>query len=111
MSKPVNRALVEELLADESLSYKEIARQADCSDWSVRSIDRERSGGPPMKTSRGPRHVDASEFEEPSRPLTGAEMAIGWGVAVLFFIGLVALSWYARRDDFPPYYPREGPMT
>jgi hypothetical protein len=61
MSKPVNRALVEELLADESLSYKEIARQADCSDWSVRSIDRERSGGPPMKTPRGPRHVDESE--------------------------------------------------
>jgi hypothetical protein len=111
MGKPVNRALVEELLADESLSYKEIARQADCSDWSVRSIDRERSGGPPMKTPRGPRPADESEFEEPPRPLTGAETAIAWSVAALFFIGLVALSWYARRDDFPPYYPPEGPMT
>jgi hypothetical protein len=111
MSKPVNRALVEELLADESLSYKEIARQADCSDWSVRSIDRERSGGPPMKTPRSPRHVDESEFEEPPRPLTGTEKAIACGVVALIVIGVVALGWYVRRDDFPPYYPPEEPMT
>lgn len=109
--KPVDHALVEQLLADETLSYKEIARRASCSDFSVRTIARKLSGDDrPMKTPRVDRYADPAESQD-VQPLTGAEMAIGWGVAVLFFIGLVALSWYARRDDFPPYYPREGPMT
>ena len=51
--KAVNHALVAELLADESLSYKEIARQASCSDFSVRTIARKLSGDDrPMKTPR-----------------------------------------------------------
>ena len=36
----VNRALVVELLSDGSLSYREIARRAACSDFSVRAIAR-----------------------------------------------------------------------
>jgi DNA-binding Lrp family transcriptional regulator len=43
--KPVDRDLVERLLQDESLSFREIARRADCSDWSVRSIARDLAGG------------------------------------------------------------------
>lgn len=42
--KPVDHALVEQLLADETLSYKEIARRASCSDFSVRTIARKLSG-------------------------------------------------------------------
>lgn len=105
--KPVNRALVEELLLDEALSYREVARRAGCSDWSVRAIDRERSGGPPMKARSFLSH---GEPEEPSRQLTGAETAIGWGIAIVFFVGFLALSWYGRRDDFPSHNQREGPM-
>jgi hypothetical protein len=44
------------------------------------------------------------------QPLTGAEAAIAWGIALLFFVGLVAVSWYVRRDDFPPHNQPEGPM-
>lgn len=40
MSASVDRELVLRLLQDESLSFREIARQANCSDWSVRSIAR-----------------------------------------------------------------------
>lgn len=108
--KPVDHALVEQLLADETLSYKEIARRAACSDFSVRTIARKLSGDDrPMKTPRARRYVDQPTGED-APPLTGTEQAIGWGVAVLFFIGLVALSWYVRRDDFPRYDPPEGPL-
>ena len=40
MSVPVDRDLVAHLLQDETLSFREIARRAGCSDWSVRSIAR-----------------------------------------------------------------------
>jgi len=109
--KSVDRAFVQELLADETLSYKEIARRADCSDWSVRSIDRKRNGGPPMKASRARHDCAESTPEEPSRPLTGADKAIAWSVIGLIVVGVFALSRYARRDDLLPYYPWEGPMT
>jgi hypothetical protein len=44
MSSSVDRELVMRLLRDESLSFREIARRANCSDWSVRSIVREIDG-------------------------------------------------------------------
>jgi len=50
VSTPVDRGLVERLLCDETLSYREIARQAGCSDWTVRSIARDIAGDDrPMK--------------------------------------------------------------
>jgi hypothetical protein len=108
--KSVDRAFVEELLADETLPYREVARRAGCSDWSVRSIDRQRSGGPPMKTPRSRRQVKESQYDENPQPLTGTEKTIAWSVVALIIVGVIALSRYARRDDFPPYYPPEEPM-
>ena len=109
--KAVNHALVAELLADESLSYKEIARQASCSDFSVRTIARKLSGDDrPMKTPRIKSDNDGRESEQP-RALTTTEVLVAWSVVALFLIGVAALSCYVRRDDFPPLYPPEGPMT
>jgi hypothetical protein len=61
-----------------------------------------------MKTPRN-RRVDVSESQD-CPPLTGTEQAIAWSVVALFVIGIVALGWYARRDDFPPYHPPGEPM-
>jgi hypothetical protein len=109
MSKHVNYALLDELLADESLSLRQCAERAGCSDWSARQRYRQLSGDDrPMKTPAPDRYSEQRASQN-DQPLTGAETAIAWSIAILFFVGLVALSWYARRDDFPPYYPPEGP--
>jgi hypothetical protein len=108
--KAVNHALVEQLLADEPLSYKEIARRASCSDFSVRTIARKVSGDDrPMKTPRTKNDRDARDLEEP-RALTTTETLVAWSVVALLLIGVAALSCYVTRHDFPPYYPPEGPM-
>lgn len=82
--KPVNRVLVEELLADEALSYREIARQAGCSDWSVRSVAREID------------NVQSRDYAE-SDPLTVRDWGIFGAVVVAIFGGIWLL---ARR--LPP---------
>jgi hypothetical protein len=103
--RPVNRAIVEELLADETLSYKEIARRASCSDFSVRTIARELSGDPrPMKTPRGERYVDEAEPAEPCE-LTTTEKVIGWGIVALLIAGFVFALRVGHFD-----YPPDGPM-
>jgi len=104
--KPVNHALVEQLLADETLSYKEIARRASCSDFSVRTIARKLSGDDrPMKTPRVRNDNNEGEFEEP-RALTTTETIIAWGVGALL---LVCMLWPWRGRYFDGY-PPEGPM-
>lgn len=109
MSEPVNYALLDELLADESLSLRECARRAGCSDWSARRRFRELSGDDrEMKTPRITRHSERESHD--IRPLTGKEQAIMWTVIAVIAIGIIALGWYVRRNDFPPYYPPEGPM-
>jgi LPXTG-motif cell wall-anchored protein len=111
MSKPVNYALLDELLADDSLSLRECARRASCSDWSARQRYRELSGDDrAMKTPRLGRYNGLGESQD-ALPLTGAEKAIAWSIIALLVLGVAALSWYARRDDFAPYIPREGPMS
>lgn len=72
----VDRALVIELLADESLSYREISRQARCSDWSVRSIAQQLD-------AHAPPSIEHSERE----PLTLTEWGIVAGIALLMFGG------------------------
>ena len=48
----IDRELVARLLENETLSYREIAREAGCSDWSVRAIARNLAGDSrPMKTN------------------------------------------------------------
>ena len=109
MSEPVDYALLDELLADESLSLRECARRACCSDWTARQRHREISGDDrPMKTARFDRHEEPQSQDVP--PLTGTEQAIVWSVIAVIVIGVIALGWYVRRNDFPPYYPPEEPM-
>lgn len=85
MSAYVDRALIERLLEDESLSFREIARQAACSDWTVRSIARGLTGDErPMKREA------SSAADEPLG-------VVGW----LKFAGIVAafigVIWLAAR--------------
>jgi hypothetical protein len=104
--KPVNHALVERLLADETLSYKEIARRASCSDFSVRTIARKLSGDDrPMKTPRVQNETDERELEEP-RALTTTVTIIAWGIGALLFVCML-WPWRGRYFDG---YPPEGPM-
>jgi len=50
--KRVDRERIEALLQDDTLSFRAIARESGCSDWSVRSIARQLSSDPrPMKDS------------------------------------------------------------
>jgi hypothetical protein len=110
MGEPVDYALLDQLLADESLSLRECARRARCSDWTARQRSRELSGdGRPMKT---PRHYRRDEYQSQDiPPLTATEQAIMWSVIAAIVIGLTALGWYVRRNDFPPYFPPpEEPM-
>ena len=89
MSQQIDRELVQRLLKDGSLSYREIARQASCSDWSVRAIAREGVGD--------------------SRPMKGAASAAspesaaasGWIVlvAIVAFVGLTI--WISLPRDNP----------
>lgn len=92
MRGSVDRALVEQLLEIESLSYREIARQAGCSDWSVRSIARDlaRSG---EAATRG-------SDEKPHEP---AGLA-AWLVFAGFVASIVGAIWFAGRQP-----PLDGP--
>jgi len=71
--------LVEDLLQDRTLSYREIARRAACSDFSVRSIARE------LNASNG---VDKTPIE----PLTLREWGILAAVVAVIFGGIWLLS-------------------
>lgn len=84
----VDRAFVEQLLEDQSLSYREIARRAGCSDWSVRAIARERSGDArPMKSDR----------ENDAAPGT-----VGWGISLVVFALFVLLILVGSRGPRSP---------
>ena len=86
MNRSVDHALVEALLRNGSLSYREIARQAGCSDWTVRSI--------------------AHQLEDNDITLSDAPPSLLVGVT---FVGILALifgivSFLARRP------PMDGAM-
>jgi hypothetical protein len=91
VSTTVDRALVLRLLLDESLSYREIARRANCSDWSVRFIARE---------------VDADrltdDLAEPCEPLTATEWWIFGGIVVLIVGGVCFAAWRMPSFDGGP---------
>jgi hypothetical protein len=94
MRASVDRELVEQLLQDESLSYREIARRANCSDFSVRTIARELA-------ERESYYADDGNQAEPLTPRDGAILI---GLIVLFIGGLCFAVW-----RMPP--PNGGPMT
>lgn len=92
MSGRVDHNLVEELLQDETLSLREIARRADCSDWTVRRIARELDGDyRPIKSG------DAQSADDPES-LPGV---FGWiGLAVT--VTVVGLMVWAGLRGLPP---------
>jgi hypothetical protein len=94
MTEPVDRALIESLLEDESLSFREIVRRARCSDWTVRSIARSLSGDDrPMKRRRGA--DDDTETQ-----------SAGWQIVVGLGAVLAGIVWLATRRGFSD----RGPM-
>jgi hypothetical protein len=108
--KSVDYVLLDQLLADESLSFRECAERAGCSDWSARQRYRKLSGDDrPMKMPRAECYSSKRDNSE-TPPLTTTEKVIAGGIVALVLVGLVALGLYVRRDGFPPYDPAEGPM-
>jgi hypothetical protein len=83
MRTRVNRALVKELLDDPDLSYREISRRANCSDYSVRSIARE--------------YLARNDAAGSGEPLTPRDWCIFTGIAIVFFGGM----WFLGRR-LPP---------
>jgi len=87
VNPPVDRNLVEQLLQDEGLSYREVARQAGCSDWSVRRIARQLNADMrPMKSVR-----------EGVGSVSGPGPIV-IGIIILAFIGMTWLR--IRRKPF-----------
>jgi hypothetical protein len=90
----VDRDIVEALLLDESLSFREIARQAGCSDWTVRSIARDLAGDDrPMKSSARRRD-------------DGAGLGV-WPVLAAVAVLFIGAVWLGTRV-IPP--SESGPM-
>lgn len=94
----VDHARVEALLREGGLSFREIARQAACSDFSVRKIARGRNGdnrpmrdpaahAPPVK-SRGRRRL--SPLADDALPPHHWKIMTGFGVAA---IGLAIFAY------------------
>jgi hypothetical protein len=83
MKRSVDHELVAQLLADESLSYREIARRANCSDFSVRAIARQLD-------------ADVSEDVDTSDPLGALEWCAVLGVGALIVAGLLFAAWRQR---------------
>ena len=84
MSARVDRDLVRRLLQDDCLSYREIARRAQCSDFSVRAIARSFE-------------ADVTG-EAPTEPLTLRDWWALGGVLVCIFGG----TWLLGRR-YPPF--------
>lgn len=92
---PSDRARIEELLQDERLSFRAIARELSISDWQVRKVAREIDGDPrPMK--RGGR----SRYE----PINGPAEPLGIGGWIIFalVVGGIALAIWAGARGMPP---------
>lgn len=91
MSAPVDRDLVAHLLQDETLSFREIARQANCSDWSVRSIAKELNSDP----------LAGNGIEAESEPLTPRDWMIFGGILIAIFGGIWLLAGRLPPMDDP----------
>lgn len=90
---PQDRSRIEELLQDESLSFRAIAREVGYSDFTIRQVSRELAGDErPMKRSRREREAAPNE----SLGFTG------W--AILAGIGgfLIGAFWLFGRGMPPP---------
>jgi hypothetical protein len=76
----VNRDLIVQLLADTTLPYREIARQADCSDWTVRSIAKQLD--------------DFWTYDsEQTEPLSTTGFCTVVGIGILIVVGVCVAAW------------------
>jgi hypothetical protein len=91
MRRSVDRAYVAELLQDESLSFREVARRAHCSDFSVRAIARELASD-----------YSADDETVESGPLTATEWWIFAGIATLIFGSVCFAAWRMPPLDGGP---------
>lgn len=89
MKPSVDRARIEDLLQDETLSFRAIARECGVSDWTVRSIARQLTGD--QRPTRGAASADT---DEPGN-LNGCLILVG---IVAVFVGIL---WFATRG-WPP---------
>jgi|GEM_PF-5060325 len=89
MSGPADRALIEQLLEDGSLSYREIGRRAGCSDWTVRSVARQLTCDVrPMKRGARRDNDESNGF-------------VGWFVLVGIIGLFIGALWLGARG-LPP---------
>jgi hypothetical protein len=90
MRARVNRALVAELLEDPTLSYREISRRANCSDFSVRAI------------ARGLASDDSYDRDAATigaEPLTLRDWGVGIGILSAIFGGIWLLARWLPPPD------------
>jgi hypothetical protein len=91
MNGRVNRDLVTQLLADETLSYREIGRRAGCSDWTVRAIAREATGD--LRPMKSPQCFEGD----------GGSLGVaGWGILAGIIAAFGAAAWLGARNTRPP---------
>jgi hypothetical protein len=83
MRAGVDRALVAHLLLDQSLSYREVARRANCSDWSVRSIAAQLDD-------------EGGAIAAETATLSGKEWCAFLGITALVLVGFSYIAWRTR---------------
>lgn len=89
----IDRERIVDLLADDSLSYREIGRLTGASDWTVRRIARELDGDArPMKQRR----YRSEETAEGVSPISG------WLIFGGFAVCLALMIWAGMRWNPPP---------
>lgn len=84
----VDRNLIEHLLQDKELSYREVARRARCSDWTVRRVARQLAGDErPVKNA----------------PRVSGRGEDGWLPIVMLAVLLLAgIGWLRAQGEPPP---------
>lgn len=96
----VDHARVEALLREGGLSFREIARQAGCSDFSVRKIARERNGEiRPMRDSAAHAPVRETTGTPPPPPLDDEPLPpYYWQIVSVIGAAGIGLAIFAYRS-------------
>lgn len=85
--RPVDRDLVSRLLDDAALSYREIGRRANCSDFAIREIARALGKERRMKRAR------SAALPHDDEPLG----LTGWAVLIGICAVFIGALWFAAR--------------
>jgi hypothetical protein len=90
-----DRSRIEDLLEDQGRSFRSIADEVGCSDWTVRRIARELNGDPrPMKRGGQARYEPTDASAEP--------FGLGGWLTVALIAGGIALAAWAGARWTPP---------